>query len=558
MATILRGALLVNRRDIAPPLGVFATLVPNLLVTTLAVVSLGPFKNAEAFPHQQAHPAHLQAAAVDTTQDTPLTLLTSVAPPIRNHSFTAPQNQPGAVKLINPDASHGTNRELFTADATPAFIVAPFFAPSTLPGKGWINASTTFGSPKVSFADATPPPVNALLSTFVPQLKGEKGIVTTDTSQCSPATLLTAPVPAPFVVQPQAYAPHRPDSQRQNPDTSKGTGKNLYAGDQAPLVNAPGFAPVTKGDNGRQLPDTSQSTAKALYGDASTPCFNPAHLVESLRADRLRPNADTSHGLNVSLAIGPQPPPVIVQPNFTIADRADSRRQVVDTSQSTAKALYGDQIAPFVPPAFYGPVVHPGRDWLNSSTAQGSTIFQPIPAPFIPAPILGQLEKVDRYRQLVSTSWGSTIVQAPQAPFAIEPPRTITTKPDAQRINADTSHGTAKALFGDAAAPTFVNPIPTPALLYPADRGRINADTTKGSWAKLVPQPNPVFNPQDPATPQRRDKSQWLADTSQASPTVLIGIYSPLQVAVSMTFTMSERAVTFSLSQRSVGFTFYQ
>jgi hypothetical protein len=202
--------------------------------------------------------------------------------------------------------------------------------------------------------------------------------------------------------------------------------------------------------------DTSQSAKALLSGDFFRPVFNPAQF----QIDPVRPVYDTTRGT----AIEEIQPPLFNPPWFA---PLKFWWQPPDSSQATAKTLYGDLYRAAVPPLSY---------------------------------------QVDALRPVADTSRGSpdTLIQAP--PTFTLPPRLV----DLIRALPETSQSSFAA----------AHQIPVPATGFVATQPYVwlPSDTPLGtSPLLLVPQPpvvpNPWFGPL---------RFWWSPDTTLGSPYALI------------------------------------
>ena len=314
---------------------------------------------------------HRLPAVVDTSRGyTPLTVIAPALP--GNLSFQSPDR----IRSVT-DTSQGTNFSLL------ALVPPPIIPPEMLAAPAYQHryADTTRGFSPLD-------PVGAKQTASAP----ERTRYLSDTSKSA----MPPAAPAPLV-NPPGYAV---DRVRPVTDTSQSTPKTLYADLLAPFRNAQQTTPdrirpvantsQSLGNGllpaavfpipiGQAAPlnaprllfqpaDTSQSIAKALYADGTQTRFSTFAMLH-----RLPSVLDTSRGFTPTVTVAPftptqylavEKPRQIVdtsqsssivlqavvaqttqtrQPLFFQIDRI---RPVIDTSQSTPKTLFGDDVGP--------------------------------------------------------------------------------------------------------------------------------------------------------------------------------------------------------------------
>jgi hypothetical protein len=204
VADILRGPLYVNRRQAGWQPAVF--VASSLLLTTLIATTLPQGAQATA-----SAPSRKQLNA-NTSQGTPLTLLSAVPAPVVN----APQ--------------------------------------PTVPRKAWIPADTSAGMAKVLRPELVLPVGGGQTASAPPRPR-----LVVDTSASQPLVLQQAPPPPPFFNPQNFFAPKKPWIP---PDTSRGIPKPLYADAAVPFKST---TQVNVPWRKRAVFDTSKGTPVALY-----------------------------------------------------------------------------------------------------------------------------------------------------------------------------------------------------------------------------------------------------------------------------------------------------
>jgi len=317
MADLPRGPLEVNRREIPPIFGVSLPVFGRLLTLTLATAIPLPLGAAHALPAQVLTPPARLVQNADTSYGTPKTLTADGQPPIIECPHFA---QTVAQQRLGLDTSQGMSPVLKAI--LPPFVNPPVFAQD----RARPVTDTSRGTPKALIADAQTPCDNLYLQAPEPV----RTVV--DTSRGQPITLQVIIPPPPFVV---------------------------------PV----GFAPLKFW---WQPQDSSASSAKVLTADLQLPVQNYQHTAP----DRIRPVADTSQSTQLGLFPVPLPPGAaawVGLPRFWF--------QPSDTSQSSAKVLYGDLIPPFVNLPYPVPdLIRPVVDTSQSSYGTSNQVVV-IPLP---------------------------------------------------------------------------------------------------------------------------------------------------------------------------------
>lgn len=373
MADLQRATFAGNhrRRENAP------SLVPNLLVTTLAVVAgiALPVGASHEMPDTSLHPARARHLNADTSRGSPLAL---IAPAVAQSPLTqalhlAAQDRRtrGYVGVDTTQDTAGMLLEALTVNVASAM-------PESLPPQRFPLGLTNTSFRNVAALDVAAPPVLPQPWASL-QHKGVRGQLGTDSTADTPLALLGI-TPAPFLIEPLGA----PDWRRTVVDTSEGTPKPLFDDAIAP----PGRAShVATPSPLRVVDDTSISIPKTLTFDpAASPFFNPQHTAP----DRLRPVVDTSRGIPKVLTFDPAP---VFNLQHTAPDRP---RPVWDTSRGTPKTLFSDAQQPCnVLPQSVVDRLRPVAD-----TSQSTRIALPqvaAPAPLVNVPWSGVQRPRDVY-----------------------------------------------------------------------------------------------------------------------------------------------------------------
>lgn len=420
MADILRGPILVGRRD-PPPYQPDLDVLPSLLLTTLAVVGGGALPvGAQSFPLNapqypgtilstdgsveaavSALPPGLQSFPElarprfdvwDTTQASPRVLVapppvvaeipvgkqqTASAPQWVAYIGDTPEGTPRALlvvvqaPLVQPPSLTAPEPERTLSDTsagTPRTLrdVAPFVTKSseqTLDIRARrIIDDTTLGTPKALYTDAVQPPgVQSTRTAPEP----ERNVV--DTSQRAWAPFIPAVPPMPAGAQ-QTYT--QPDRIRPVWDESIGTPKVLYVD----AVFPPGVQSTrTAPEPERNVTDTSQRSWVFLIPALPPP--PPGMQATNFAPDRIRPVWDESVGTPKPLFNDAIRPVGAMQ----TASAPERERDVVDTT-NVSTPLFRAEVAPFVIPAHFPPQ---RPRWTLPDTSQSS---RPQAAPFFNPP----------------------------------------------------------------------------------------------------------------------------------------------------------------------------
>lgn len=184
MADILRGAVVVNRREPAPVFGIRLDVPINLAIGLVAALPIGAaaLTSAPDFRPLRYTP--------DTSADTPLTLLTAGQAPV----ITAPGAAPARPVWLASDTSSGSPLALLSQVAA-----------DPVQGFTWNSApqltrqlqNTTRGSPKTLIADAQMP-VGAQHTAPIPRAQAPRNWLPVSTAASMPAVNLI-PILAPPV-----------------------------------------------------------------------------------------------------------------------------------------------------------------------------------------------------------------------------------------------------------------------------------------------------------------------------------------------------------------------
>lgn len=412
MAEVWRGPVVVNRRDLAPALQVFAQQGRNLAIGLAAALPIG----AASLPQAQQHTGHLRLS-VETSAGTPLVLLAAVE--------QAP------------------------------FVVAPHSAPAHRPQ--WL-ADTSGGTPKGLVEDGQAP-TGAAQTASVPPHRAVAERLVVDTSAGTPKGLVedaTQPVGA------QRHEQTIP-LPRLLPDATAGTPKTLTEDAQRPTGAQQDRSIPWHHGVGEWLPaDASRGSAKTLLADAQSPVG--AQQSASIPAQHGRCEwlpADTSAGVPFA-AIAPVV--VALPPGVQWLASAAQRYSWLnaDTTVGAAKTLREDAQLPvgLARTESVAPVPS-ARAWLPGSTAAGSAkpLIEDASLP------VGQASAERASVQRPAHEWlpASTAASSPTGLVA-PPPAEL--PPGAQLyrsapqlfgwLNADGSRGTPKGLTLDATAPVGV------------------------------------------------------------------------------------------------------
>lgn len=321
------------------------TVGANLLVATLLLAGAVPFNNARAQPLPAQHPSHRLSANADTSKGIPKTLFSDAVSP----TFNQPWRPSQSPQRLLTDTSRGIPATLTAAAPAPTFN-AQFLAPLLRVA----TQDTSQSTPKVLYADAAaafvnlpqPAPERARgvtdTSSFLipsgavpfgnaPGPSVARTSILSETSYGTPKVLY-ADAASPFFNPPQMA----PDRVRPVADTS-----SFQLPPATPIANAPIFSVVALPP---PVADTSQSVPKALFADDATPAFNPAHL----RLDWPGQVVDTSQGMAQALF-----PVQVVNPFTNIfLSQLDLPRLGPDTSYGIPTVLL--PVVPVKKPVFGG------------------------------------------------------------------------------------------------------------------------------------------------------------------------------------------------------------
>ncbi len=364
-------------------------------------------------------------------------------------------------------------------------------------------------------------------------------------------------------------------------DPTRGTPKTLTADAQAPIFDAPVFAPVAKpvanwlpANTTQKQPitlqvivppppfvnaphflpirawfqpiDGTRGTPKPAIADAQQPTGQAQTFTP---ADRVRPVTDTTRGTPKPL-IADAAAPAGADQTYTAPDRIrpvtdttrgtpkvllveplppgaigwaspeDAVRRIVDTSHGTPKPLVADAQAPFFVASHFAPSIKSVRGWLPLDTSQR----QPINLQVVAQPLPNGLNAphfapVRAWFAPADSTRGTpkTLVADAQAPVFVAPHFAPSAKPIAGWLPADT---TERQSILEQAFPAGLS-APT---FGPLRASFQPASTTAGSPKPLLSDAQLPFRIVQHSPPDRR---RPVVDTSRGTPGVLLPVELP-------------------------------